>query len=239
MAVPAPPSALYLQIKQHIIDQIESGQWMPDDRIPSENQLARDFKASRMTANRALKELTEEGRIVRIQGVGTFVARPRSDAALLEIKSMGRQIRDWGGTHNCEVLLLTEEPVPADIARTMELPTGSPVFHSILLHRDGDTPVQHSERYVNPEVAPDYLDQDFTRMSPSDYLVEVAPVQEAEHMIQAVKSTEIVRKQLKIHPDEPCLSLTRRTRSFNQVATYSIMTSPGTRYQLKGKFIRG
>ncbi|MCG8568150.1 MAG: UTRA domain-containing protein [Desulfobacterales bacterium] len=233
------PFALYEQIKQHIVEQIDSGRLGPDDRVPSETQLARSFKASRMTANRALKELAEDGRIVRIQGVGTFVARPRPDAALLEIRSMGRQILDWGGTPAKEVLLLSNEPATLEIAQIMEIEVGAPVFHSILLHRDGDLAVQYSERYVNPGVAPDYLDQDFLKTSPSEYLVDVAPVQEAEHTIQAVRAPDRVGVHLGIDPEEPCLSLTRITRSFNQVATYNIMVSPGMRYQLKGKFIRG
>ena len=90
------PRALYEQIKQQILQEIDAGRLKPDDRIPSETQLAKAFKASRMTANRALKELAEEGRIIRIQGVGTFVARPKPDAALLEIKSIAREIADWG-----------------------------------------------------------------------------------------------------------------------------------------------
>lgn len=32
---------------------------------------------SRMTINRALRELTDEGVLVRLQGVGTFVAEPK------------------------------------------------------------------------------------------------------------------------------------------------------------------
>jgi GntR family transcriptional regulator, histidine utilization repressor len=44
---------------------------------------------------------------------------------------------------------------------------------------------------------------------------------------------------LQIRAAEPCLCLTRRTWSFDRVATFSTMISPGFRYQLKGKFNRG
>ena len=231
--------ALYEQIKQHVVKEIDAGCLKPDDRVPSEAQLSRRFKASRMTANRALKELTEEGRIIRIQGVGTFVARPKPDAALLEIKSIAREIADWGGVHSCEVLLLAQEAVTPDIAEKMDLAPGTAVFHSILLHRDRGVGVQYSERYINPQVAPDYLAQDYTRITPSEYLLGVAPVQEAEHVIEAVKCPAHVRAHLQIRAAEPCLCLTRRTWSFDRVATFSTMISPGFRYKLKGKFNRG
>ncbi|MCA1785387.1 MAG: GntR family transcriptional regulator, partial [Desulfobacteraceae bacterium] len=106
METSAHPVALYNRIKQYLVTQMDSGKLKPDDRVPSETQLAAMFTASRMTANRALKELSEENRIIRIQGVGTFVARPKPDAALLEIKSIAKEIADWGGIHSCEVLLL-------------------------------------------------------------------------------------------------------------------------------------
>lgn len=233
------PFALYERIKRSIVKDIDSGRLKPDDRVPSETQLAKTFNASRMTANRALKELTEENRIVRVQGVGTFVARPKPDAALLEIKSIAREIEAWGGVHSCDILLLAKEEMTREVAGELALTPGDPVFHSIILHRDRGIPVQYSERFINPAVAPDYLDQDFTRITPSEYLLETAPVQEAEHVIQAIRCPKHILGHLKISANEPCLSLTRRTWSFDQTATYSVMVSPGSRYQFKGKFNRG
>lgn len=233
------PLALYEQIKQYLIREMDAGHLKPDDRIPSETQLSKAFNTSRMTANRALKELAEEGRIVRIQGVGTFVARPKPDAALLEIKSIAKEIAGWGGVHSCEVLVLAEEAADKDIAARLGLVTGDKVFHSILLHKDRGVGVQYSERYINPAVAPAYLAQDYTRTTPSDYLLETAPVQAAEHVIEAVRCPAHVLKHLQIDASEPCLRLTRRTWSFDKVATYSTMISPGYRYKLKGIFKRG
>lgn len=231
--------ALYEKIKKSITRDIESGKLRPDDKVDSETQLAKKFNASRMTANRALKELTEEGRIVRVQGVGSFVARPKPDAALLEIKSIAEEIREWGGRHSSDIMLLKQEQVKEDIALQLELETGSPVFHSIIVHKDRGVPVQYSERYINPHVAPQYLEQDFTAITPSQYLLETAPVQQAEHVIEAVLCSHKLQRHLEIKPDEPCIRLTRRTWSYDRVATFSRITSPGSRYKLVGKFIRG
>ena len=64
----------FTQIKQFIFEQIESGNWLEKQRVPSENELATQFAVSRMTARRALQELTDEGVLSRSQGSGTFVA---------------------------------------------------------------------------------------------------------------------------------------------------------------------
>ena len=233
------PFALYEKIKKSIVRDIESGTLNPDDKVLSENKLAKSFNASRMTANRALKELAEEGRIVRVQGVGTFVARPKPGAALLEIKSIAKEIADWGGVHSSQILVLKKEKITAKIAQKMNLKFDDKIFHSIIVHKDRNVPVQYSERFINPEVAPLYLSQDFKKITPSEYLLSVAPVQEAEHIIEAVTCNKEIQKLLKIKPDEPCLSLKRRTWSYDMVATYSIIISPGSRYKLVGKFIRG
>jgi GntR family transcriptional regulator, histidine utilization repressor len=233
------PFALFEKIKLSVVKEIESGNLKPDDKIPSETQLAKTFSASRMTANRALKELTEEGRIVRVQGVGSFVARPKPDAALLEIKSIAKEINDWGGVHSSKILVLKEDIVPVHIAKKMKLKAEDTIYHSIIVHKDRGKPVQYSERFINPKVAPDYLKQDFKKITPSEYLLEVAPVQEAEHIIEAVNCNSKAQKYLKIKPGEPCISLKRRTWSYDVVATYSVLISPGSRYKLVGKFIRG
>lgn len=230
------PVALYQQIKNKIIHDIETAKLKPDDRVPSETQLARAFSASRMTANRALKELSEENRIIRVQGVGTFVARPRPDVALLEIKSISKEIQAWGGVHSAHVLCLEACTASADIAEKLALGPDAKVFHVIVLHKDRGIAVQYSERYVNPALAPKFLEQDFSMITPSAYLLEIAPVQEAEHVIEAVVPNRMIRQLLGIQDHCPCLSLTRRTWALNQPVTCSTLISPGGRYRLKSLF---
>ncbi len=231
-----PTYTLYEKIKKSIVKDIESGKLKPDDKVLSETKLARLFNASRMTANRALKELSEEGRIVRVQGVGSFVARPKPDAALLEIKSISHEIAEWGGKHSSHIAVLEETKIDNKIALKMDIKPAMVVFHSIIIHKDSGMPIQYSERFINPKVAPDYLDQNFNKITPSDYLLDIALVQEAEHIIEAVNCNSNIQKYLEIQPDEPCISLKRRTWAFDRVATYSIIISPGSRYKLVGKF---
>lgn len=47
---------LYQQIQQHLLEKIQSGEWAPQHQIPPEEQLARDFSVSRMTANKAIRD---------------------------------------------------------------------------------------------------------------------------------------------------------------------------------------
>ncbi|HET9331929.1 MAG TPA: GntR family transcriptional regulator, partial [Steroidobacteraceae bacterium] len=62
----------YQQVKHFILDRIAGGSLRAGERVPSENELTRTLTVSRMTANRALRELAEDGVLVRVAGVGTF-----------------------------------------------------------------------------------------------------------------------------------------------------------------------
>ena len=100
--------AKFTVIKQHICDNIESGQWQQHSKVPSENELALEFNVSRMTARRALQELTEQGLLVRTQGAGTFVATFKSQSSLLEIRNIADEIHERNNIHHCEILNLEE-----------------------------------------------------------------------------------------------------------------------------------
>ena len=79
-----PSLALYAQVKDHISRKIQDGTWPAGHRLPSESELVAQFGISRMTVNRALRELMEQGRIVRVAGVGSFVAENKPQSTLLQ-----------------------------------------------------------------------------------------------------------------------------------------------------------
>jgi GntR family transcriptional regulator len=70
---------LYYQLQEVLKEQIESGHWQPDELLPSEPDLAREFGVSRAVVRQALDILEDDRQIIRIRGRGTFVARPKLD----------------------------------------------------------------------------------------------------------------------------------------------------------------
>jgi GntR family histidine utilization transcriptional repressor len=230
------PEPLYRRLKCYIEQQIGCGAWPPGTRIPSEMSLVEYLGISRMTVHRALRELAAEGRLVRVQGVGTFVSQPKPLAGFLQIKSIAEEIRENGGRHGSQTLLLQQEDAPAAIARTLGLAEKAPVYHSVIVHTDRGCPIQYAERWVNPAVAPEYLQQDFTLETPSEYLCRIAPVTEVEHVVEALLPDKRIRALLQIGPREPCLVLHRVTWSRDRVATTNRFVYPGSRYRIGGRF---
>ena len=101
MAFP-PAAARYLQVKQFVLARISAGALAVGDRVPSENELVRELDVSRMTANRALRELAADGVLVRVAGVGTFVAEQRAQAHPLEVRNIADEIRLRGHDYLAE-----------------------------------------------------------------------------------------------------------------------------------------
>jgi GntR family histidine utilization transcriptional repressor len=233
---PQSPIPRYSQIKRMISARIQSGDWRPGDRIASEAELVRDIGVSRMTINRALRELTLEGQLVRVQGVGTFVAENKAQSALFEVKNIADEIQARGGRHEAKVILLRREAASDQTARLLEINSGDEVYHSLLLHLENDIAVQIEDRLVVPRMAKDYLQQDFTRITPFVYLTEVAPISEAEHVIEAALPQPEERRLLKIPAKEPCIRLHRRTWSDGKLVSCVDLTYPGSRYRLSGRF---
>lgn len=206
-------------------------------KIDSEAELVAATGVSRMTVNRALRELTADGRLIRRQGLGTFVAEKKPQSALLEINSIAREIEARGGNYSCSVHLLQEEKARPELAAEMELQPYASVYHSVLIHKDNDIPLQLSSRFINPAFAPDYLKQDFTRITPNEYLLSLAPITAVEHVVEALIPEPWVRDLLEINSAEPCLALYRKTWVGDLIVTYSVFYSPGSRYTLGSRFV--
>ncbi|GLX78076.1 histidine utilization repressor [Thalassotalea insulae] len=224
--------AKFTVIKEHICQMIESGQWQQHAKVPSENELAEQFSVSRMTARRALQELTEQGLLIRTQGSGTFVATFKSQSSLLEIRNIADEIQQRGHQHHAEQLTLKKVAVTHEVAILLDLKENDSAFYSEVLHFENDQPIQLEQRYVNSKLVPNYLAQNFTQITPHEYLSIEAPLTEATHEIEAVIADHAVCQLLAIDQAIPCLQVKRRTWSSQGVVSLAILTAPGNKYRL-------
>ena len=233
-----PPRVLpaYGKVKAFIKKRISTGIWKPGDSVPSESVLMVQFGVSRMTVNRALRELMGEGLVTRVQGSGTFVAELHRISSTLSIRDIHEEVVERGHIHTARVLLAAAENASADLARTLGLSSGGPVFHTILIHLENGVPIQYEDRYVNPAAAPRYLETDFTRITPTHHLLEEAPLTEASYSIEACLPSALEAKHLEIKSGEACLAMMRRTVSGANIASVARLVYPGSRYSFAGKF---
>ena len=226
----------YQQLKDRIIARISRGDLKPGDRVPTENELVDSSNVSRMTANRALRELTDEGYVRRIAGRGSFVADFRARSHVLEVRNIAVEIEARGHVHSCTVLRQSRQRARGEVARALNVEQGTGVFHLLLVHFENALPVQLEDRHIVEAFAGDCLDQDFTRTTPSAYLSLVAPLSEAEQVVRAAMPNAAVRKHLAMGDDEPSLVVLRRTWSGGRPVTFARLHHPASRYELTGHF---
>ena len=232
----AAPEPIYQQIKRIIEQRIASGEWPQGQKLPSENELVAALEVSRMTINRALRELTQEGLIERVHGLGSFVAEAPRHASLIELQDIALEIGQNGKKHSSRLLEQLSLPASTVIAAQLELPVGQPVFHVRLVHMQDEVPIQLESRYVNPAAMPDFMAQDFSRITPTAYLLQQFKPEEMEHRVSAVLPDAEVRGLLAMEAGEPCLQLQRRTWLREQVITQVTLTYPGDRYELGARY---
>jgi GntR family histidine utilization transcriptional repressor len=235
---PRPTLAPYAQVKQHLKDALARGRFPPGALMPSEAELVAQFGVSRMTVNRALRELQTEGLVERVQGLGTFAAQLGRVASTLTIHDLHDEIESRGHVHHAEVQLLREERAAGPLAAQLGLAAGAAVFHSLIVHHENGVPLQCEDRYVNPACAPGYLGQDFTRTTPTHYLFGVTSLWRAQYSIEAARPTAEEARLLGIGTDEPCLIVVRRTFTRDLPITLARLVQPGSRYTLQGEFAR-
>ena len=227
---------LYMQVKEHILGHIQSGTWAAGSRVPSENELVESFGISRMTANRALRELSADGYLARVPGVGTFVKEQTARTSLMELRNIAEEIESRGHRHTSH--LVTREKIMATQALAEEFEWKAPqhLFHLVVLHAENGLPVQLEDRWVNPFIAADFMIQNFTKQTPTAYLLNTVPVDELEHSVEAIMPDANQQELLNLKTHEPCLALHRRSWNQGQVVTVATLIYPASRYALHSRY---
>jgi GntR family histidine utilization transcriptional repressor len=228
--------APYAKVKQHLMDGLQSGRWPPGALMPSEATLVAGFGVSRMTVNRALRELQAEGLVQRSQGIGTFAAPLHRVSSQLTLRDLHEEIESRGHRHEAVVHLQRAEAAPAALAAQLGVAPRAEVFHTLIVHFDDGVALQCEDRYVNPACAPAYLQADFTRTTPTQWLFDNTILWRAQYSIEAGRATAREARLLGLAADAPCLIVVRRT--FSQLApiTLARLVHPGALYALHGEF---
>jgi GntR family histidine utilization transcriptional repressor len=233
---PSRPQAPYARVKRALKEALAAGQYPAGSQMPSEAELVARFGVSRMTVNRALRELQAEGLVERVQGVGTFAARLGRVSATLTLRDLHEEIVARGHQHHATVHHRKAERAPANVADALGLPRGARAFHTVIVHHENGVPLQCEDRWVNPAVAPGYLDADFTRQTPTHVLFQMTELWRAQYTIEAARPTATEARLLDVPADEPCLVIHRRTASREAAITTARLVQPGSRYTLAGEF---
>lgn len=207
------PIPLYVQIKEDILEQIKSGQLSPDSVVPSEWELAQKYGVSRMTSRAALRELTQEGYLYRVQGKGTFVAKPKIEQRLTRLTGFTEDMRKRGMRPGGRVLRLELVPTPMLAAKALQIAPGQSVVLLERLRMAEGEPMALETCYLHFDRAQELLEEDFEDRSLYNLLTERYDVMStrAEQQIEAALCSQRERQALGLSAGAPVLRNKRVT----------------------------
>lgn len=228
----------HARIRAIVKDRILSGAWPPGFQLPFETDLAADFGVSRMTMNKVLTELSRAGLLVRRRKLGTVVAAPRVQAAVMEITDIEAEVRGLGLPYDFSLLTRALRPLTPEEAAAARPGPDDPADALALigLHWAAGAPFCLEQRLINPAAAPLALTQTFGPENPGAWLLREVPWTTALHRIRAINAGADLARLLQIAPGEACLEIRRRTESSGRWVTLVHQTYPGTQHQLVARF---
>lgn len=235
----APPSSLHQRIMTEIEDKILSGEWPPGYRIPFEHELTAQYKCSRMTVNKVLTQLAHAGLIERRRRAGSFVTRPHSQSAILQIQELESEVQALGLAYGHEIVKRRKRRGTREDRECFGLEEVGAVLHLDCRHFAGRRPFCLEERLINLAAVPEAENEEFSEIPPGSWLVRRVPWTTAEHRIRATGADRSMAALLRIPEATPCLVVERRTWSAEQPVTFVRLTYPGDAHELVARFSPG
>jgi GntR family histidine utilization transcriptional repressor len=167
--------SLHQQILGDIERRIVSGEWSPGYQLPIEIEMAKSYQVSRMTMNKVLTRLANNGLIERRKGSGSFVAQPRVQSAVLEIHDIEAEVRSLNREYRFRLVSRTTRKANAADAAAFLPERKSQVLDISCVHFAGRRPFCTEDRLINLNVVPEAGDIDFARHAPGQWLQRQVP----------------------------------------------------------------
>lgn len=230
---------MYQRIKEHILDKIARGAWSPNQKLPSENEISAILGVSRMTVNRAFKELSEEGYLFREKGAGTFVAEPFQLTPFFELMPISQEVAIEGDDFSTEILKM--EAVSLSLQTQIlqdyfNVDSGeSALFYSEMIYFSNGAPIQYEKRYVLVSFAGQYLKKTFKSACSTTYLQTLSPTLSQKHTLEAIIPDEDLCNILRLDSPEACFKVTEKLLIQKEVVSWAEQYYPASRYRFHSK----
>ena len=221
----------HLQLREILIDLIESSLQV-EEPIPSERELSTRYGVARMTVRQAVESLVAEGRLFKVTGKGTFVAKPKLDQQI-RLTSYSKEMARRGMVPASKTLAFERIKAHGHVARELEVEPGEPVVRFKRLRYADGVPMAVERTYLVDRRVPGFADGE---APPSLYtfLAErygLVP-DWGEDSIEALAADAEVAALLDIPAGGPVLHIERHAYTGGTLLDYSVMSFRADRYKL-------
>ena len=202
------PVPLYYQLKQYMVQYIESGELKDGELVPPEEELCTLFNISRPTIRQAFSELVQEGYLNRVKAKGTFITHPKVMGSFIQnIENFNQEMIKQNLVPKTIVLSLEEVSVYPEILLKLNLPKNSPVIQIERVRFANERPIVYVKTFLSAKRFKKLLKEDLTRESLYEILDKKFHVtaSRVNRHVHAIAADSYVSGLLKIEENTPLL----------------------------------
>ncbi|GHG86281.1 UTRA domain-containing protein [Pseudodonghicola xiamenensis] len=232
----------HARILEDLRQKIVEGVWQPGYHLAKETELAESYGVSRMTMNKVLTQLAQEGFLIRRKRRGTFVAQPRAQSAVMEINDIEEEVQALGLPYDWKLLQCETRTVSELERRSLDVPSSEDIANVLYiqgLHLARQEPFCLETRIINLNVVTAAQGEDFSRQSPGIWLLKSMPWSKASHKVRAINASGRDAKLLELPVGGAGLEILRKTKVGQDWVTYVRLLYPGEMHQLVAEFEPG
>jgi GntR family transcriptional regulator len=198
---------LYYQLENILRSKIEGGEVLPSHKLPTEQELSREYKISRATVRQALAALVSEGLLFRKQGKGTFVTEKASQTKSVKLTGFTEDLFSEGHQAEVKIIEIRLAPAPERVASVLRVPAGEEVVRFKRLRSLDGAPFSYVLNYMVPEIGDKIGERDLQSHTVLHLLEEKLGISlgTIRHAVESIKADVEVAALLGISVFEPVL----------------------------------
>lgn len=226
---------LYYQLMDIIIEDIKSGKYKENDKLPSERELCEMYDISRATVRQTIQELEKEGYIYKQHGKGTFVSPERFKQDLLKFYSFTEEMKKIGKRPSSKVLQFEIVDIDGKISEKMNLPVGKKVYKFTRLRLADEKPIMVETSYIPYSRFQGISRNDLEEQAMYDIFTQRydAVFSKAEESFQPVSTRSDEAILLGNQSGSPSMMIERITYEGDSIIEYTVGIARGDRFKYR------
>lgn len=206
------PVAMYYQLKEILVHEIQNGKWAPQTKMISEREIVETYNVSRVTARKAIELMAKEGYVYTVKGKGTFVKGKYIEQPLNHFYSFREDLRSRGVESRSQMCSFSIVEADEALANSLSVTAGDKLFQIERIFYAGELPYAKECSYIPCVLCPGLERQQVEENGLYNSLkrFNIYPTRACERLKAILLNQELAR-QLEVAANDAAIYLTRTT----------------------------
>lgn len=232
---PSSPTPLYIQLQKQLMARVQSGEWAPGTRIPTEADLCTAYEVSRVTVRQAVGRLVAQGVLTRERAKGTFVREDRMHANARNPSSFSSELGTLGMKPGARLIDVCRVPATLELAAALDIDEGTELVQIRRIRTGDGRPIALQTSHLVGALVPGIevkLHDDCSLYGLLNQNYGIAPA-EAQETFRVAAAPKSAAEMLEIRPGSPVFSVIRVTYDGRRPFENTTSIIRGDRYEIR------